>query len=76
MAKEKDNIVKKVCRELGITQKELAERLDVPPQTISGWATTQIPKMAQVALEQMIELRECHNKLSKIRQARDLIDSI
>lgn len=27
---EKDNIVKRVCAELGITQRELAERIDIP----------------------------------------------
>ncbi|ELN3726443.1 helix-turn-helix transcriptional regulator, partial [Campylobacter coli] len=37
---EKENIVKEVCKELNITQKELSEILGVPQTTISGWATT------------------------------------
>ena len=43
-----ENIVKKVCKELGITQKELAERLGVSADTISNWAKgkTKTPKWA------------------------------
>ena len=43
-----ENIVKKTCRELGITQKELAERLDVPQSTVSGWAKNDIPKIGYI----------------------------
>lgn len=70
------NIVKRVCKELGITQKELAERLDVQPTVISNWANGQITKIAQIALEQMLELKECKDKLQKIKEARDIIGSI
>jgi len=72
----KDNIVKRACKELGITQKELAERLDVQPTAVSNWANGQIPKMAQVALEQMLELKDCKDKLQKIKEARDIMASI
>ncbi len=37
-----ENIVKKVCKELGVSQKELA---------VSNWVNGDIPKMAQLALE-------------------------
>ena len=45
MEKE-ENLVKKTCRELGITQKELANNVGVSNQTISDWANykTPIPK--------------------------------
>jgi len=37
---EKDeNLVKKTCRELGITQKELSEYFGVTPKAVSDWAT-------------------------------------
>jgi DNA-binding XRE family transcriptional regulator len=38
------NLVKKTCRELGITQKELAEKIGVTPHTISRWSKEKIYK--------------------------------
>ncbi|EJF07121.1 putative transcriptional regulator [Thiovulum sp. ES] len=38
-AKNEENLVKKTCRELGITQKELAEYFGVTPKAVSNWAT-------------------------------------
>ena len=45
---EKENIVKKTCKELGITQKELAERMSIHEETVSKWArnTTDVPQWA------------------------------
>ena len=36
--KTEENLVKKTCRELGITQKELAKYFGVTPKTVSDWA--------------------------------------
>ena len=53
---EEQNIVKKVCKELNVNQRELGEILDVPVGTISRWASTDdIPKMAKLALELLLE---------------------
>jgi transcriptional regulator with XRE-family HTH domain len=38
----KDNRVKKVCGELGITQKELAEILGVNVSSVTNWATGKV----------------------------------
>jgi DNA-binding XRE family transcriptional regulator len=35
-----ENIVKKVCKELGITQKELAEIIGVKEVTINKWSAS------------------------------------
>jgi len=53
-----DNIVKKVCKELGITQKELADKLDVSTAAISTWSKGDIPKMAELALKLMLENKD------------------
>ena len=54
-----ENIVKKVCKEFNITQKELAEILDVPQGTVNRWASNNdIPKMANLALSQMLKLKD------------------
>ena len=51
MEKE-ENLVKKTCRELGVTQKELANILGVSNTTISDWASgkTKIPNLGKKTL--------------------------
>lgn len=54
--KEKSNIVKDVCKELGITQKNLAEILEVPEGTVSSWAVkNEIPRLGKKAIEFYIQ---------------------
>lgn len=48
-----ENIVKRVCEEFNLSQKELSELLEVAPTTISGW-NEKMPKMAKIALELML----------------------
>jgi DNA-binding XRE family transcriptional regulator len=36
--KQEVNLVKKTCKELGITQKELAEKIGVTSHTITNWS--------------------------------------
>lgn len=46
---EQTNIVKKACAELGLTQKELAEKLGVDDGTVRKWASeaTKTPEWAE-----------------------------
>ena len=57
------NLVKKTCRELGITQKELAERLGVNKNTISEWANykTPISKLVETTLKLLTVEKEFIN---------------
>jgi DNA-binding transcriptional regulator YiaG len=49
---KKSNIVKSTCNELGITQKTLAEILEVPEGTVSSWAVkNEIPRLGRKAIE-------------------------
>ena len=49
---KKSNIVKSVCKELEITQKQLAEILEVPEGTVSSWAVkNEIPRLGKKAIE-------------------------
>jgi transcriptional regulator with XRE-family HTH domain len=44
---EEENLVKKTCKELGITQKELAEKIGVSQNTVSTWKNNnKIPNLA------------------------------
>ena len=50
--RQKSNIVKDICQELGITQKQLAEILEVPEGTVSSWAVkNEIPRLGKKAIE-------------------------
>ncbi len=51
---KEENLVKKTCRELGITQKELAERIGVAPYTITRWAKGEIDRTITVLLDALI----------------------
>jgi len=70
-----DNIVKTTCKELGITQKELAERLEVPQPTISRWAssTDDIPRMAQKYLELLLETKDLKEKFEILKKAHRIL---
>lgn len=49
---KKSNIVKTICKELEITQKQLAEILEVPEGTVSSWAVkNDIPRLGKKAIE-------------------------
>ena len=48
------NLVKKTCKELGITQKELAEIVGVSQTTIFRWNKQGIDKTAKVILEGLL----------------------
>jgi len=70
------NIVKKTCKELGINQRELAEMLGVGASTVSEWAIGNIPKMAKLSLEQMLEIRELKSKLELLKSFKSLLESL
>ncbi|WP_457749225.1 DUF6166 domain-containing protein [Sulfurimonas sp.] len=54
--KTKSNVVKDVCTELDITQKQLAQVLEVPEGTVSSWAVkNEIPRLGKKAIEFYIQ---------------------
>jgi len=54
--KSKTNVVKEICKELDITQKNLAEILEVPEGTVSSWAVkNEIPRLGKKAIEFYIQ---------------------
>ena len=60
-----ENIVKKTCRELGITQKELAERLGTHLTTVQKWvASNELPNNVTKSIELLLE-NEDLKKLAK-----------
>ena len=70
-----DNIVKRTCKELGITQKELAERLGVHLTTVQKWAASEkIPENAEKSIELLVENHRLKTKLDKFTTAFNLIE--
>jgi transcriptional regulator with XRE-family HTH domain len=63
---EEENLVKKTCKELGITQKELAEIMGVSRQSINNWANnrTDPPKI----FERLLELLKIEKRFKNIQQ--------
>jgi len=54
--KLKTNVVKDICKQLDITQKNLAEILEVPEGTVSSWAVkNEIPRLGKKAIEFYIQ---------------------
>jgi transcriptional regulator with XRE-family HTH domain len=69
---EEENLVKKTCRELGITQKELAGKLGISDRTVSNWANhkVEIPKN----FNRLIDLLKIENNYFQIITALDGAD--
>ena len=73
---EDENIVKRTCKELGITQKELAERLEVPQPTMARWATGEVPEQSKKLLELFLENTKLKEDLRDAAKALKILDKI
>lgn len=70
-----ENIVKKVCAELGITQRELAERMGVSQNMPATWSSGAEPSnMAVKFMELLINHEKTKRQLDKFKQGFALID--
>ena len=70
-----ENIVKRVCKELGITQRELAERMGVSQNMPATWSSGAEPSnMAVKFMELLINHEKTKRQLDKFKQGFALID--
>ena len=70
-----ENIVKRVCKELGITQRELAERMGVHQNMPAKWSSGDAPsQMAINFMELLINHDKTKRQLDKFKQGFALID--
>ena len=67
------NIVKQTCQILNISQKELANKLDVKPSAVSNWVNGDIPKMVQLALELILENKELKDDFDILKKAHKIL---
>ncbi|EJF07551.1 Helix-turn-helix protein [Thiovulum sp. ES] len=77
-AKSEENLVKKTCRELGITQKELAEQIGVAPVSISRWSRgeNQIPKNIELLFKTLVENKNLKNINFEIIKFKKKLDTL
>ena len=74
---EKQNIVKRVCKELNITQRELAEIIKVNPGTPAQWVSKgEVPPTYQYLLELMLENKHLKEKIAKLTAFKELLNEI
>ncbi|EAH9113327.1 XRE family transcriptional regulator [Campylobacter jejuni] len=71
-----ENIVKKVCKELNITQRQLSEMLEIPESTIARWKSGDLPRLAELFLKTMLENIELKRKLETIKKAHKIISEL
>lgn len=72
-----DNIVKRVCKELGITQRELAEIIKVNAGTPAQWVSKgEVPPTYQYLLELMLENKHLKEKIAKLTAFKELLNEI
>jgi DNA-binding transcriptional regulator YiaG len=72
--KKKSNVVKEICKELDITQKQLAEILEVPEGTVSSWAVkNEIPRLGKKAIEFYIQNQKNQKIVDSYRSFMELL---
>ncbi|ALV24587.1 hypothetical protein CIG2463D_1014 [Campylobacter iguaniorum] len=73
-----ENIVKKVCSELGITQRELSEILGVHITAVQKWVANadNLPLQTQKTLDIVLENYRLKSKVEKIDKILALIDEL
>ena len=74
--KSKTNVVKEICKELNITQKNLAEILEVPEGTVSSWAVkNEIPRLGKKAIEFYIQSTKNQKIVDSYRSFMQLLEA-
>lgn len=69
---EKENLVKKVCEQLNITQRDLAKELGVPESTMARWAGGDISQIGEIVLNLKLENHELKGIVDDFKKVRDI----
>lgn len=69
-----ENIVKKVCAQLGITQRELAEKIGMSADSLNNAVNqNKISKMAETAINLVLEVETLKKELSKYENLKNAL---
>lgn len=70
----KQNIVKETAKELGLTQKELAEEIGAAEATVRNWsAGKEIPEWALKSIKMLKEIRKDKEIIDTLKKLQNLI---
>ena len=71
-----ENIVKKVCKELGLTYKQLGEKIGYSEGSIRNVASkTEVSDAVKKAIELLYELEECKKQLQECETLRQTLNN-
>jgi len=78
------NLIKDTCKALGITQKELAEKMGVAEGTVKNWSSTgNLPEWAGKFMNHILEnkniqgeLESIKSHLKSLKEFKNFIDSL
>jgi transcriptional regulator with XRE-family HTH domain len=74
---EEENLVKKTCKELGITQKELAKLTGFKEQTIRNWSSSkEFPEYSQAFFKTLIENKKYQEAIYHFTKFSNIIGNI
>ncbi|MFY9088923.1 helix-turn-helix domain-containing protein [Arcobacter aquimarinus] len=74
---EEQNIVKKVCAELGITQKELAEKLGIKEQSLRNMTSSnKITEQVEKTINLLIENNDLKKQLTDYNTLKEVLKSL
>lgn len=69
-----ENIVRRVCKELGITQRELAERIGMSADSLNvAVSNNKISKMTEAAVNLVLEVESLKKELSKYENLKNAL---
>ena len=73
-----ENIVKKVCKELGVTQKELAEKIGVAEGTVNRWSSKPdiIPEQSIKTINLLIENEKLKEQVKVLKLLKNTLSSL
>lgn len=69
-----ENIVKQTAKELGMTQKELAEAIGAAEATVRNWsAGKEIPEWAIKSMEMLLQIQKDKEIINTLKKLQNLI---
>ncbi|ECL9537867.1 transcriptional regulator [Campylobacter coli] len=77
MAKNDENLIRKTCKELGLTYKQLGELIGYSEATLNKNASTgEISKTIEVAINLYLETLELKKQLKQFNLLKEIIKDI
>ena len=73
---EEQNIIKKTCKELGLTYAQLAEQIGYGENSVSNASRGEVSKAMQKAIELYLQTLEQKKELEKLETLRSTLKSI